>query len=114
MIAASAAMVFRVPVHIPDLVRLAAFVVLGVQIGTTVTWDTVAGAVRWPLSMAMLAITLTLMTAASYMFYRRARQWNAADAFFASLPGALNLVVALAQSAGADMRRVIMAQSGRS
>ena len=113
MIAASAAIALRVQLHVPDLARLAAFVVLGVQIGTTVTWDTVAGAVRWPISMAMLAVTVVLVTAGTYLFYRRIRQWNAADAFFASLPGALNLVVALAQSANADMRRVIMAQSIR-
>lgn len=113
MIAGSAAIACRVKLHIPDLARLAAFVVLGVQIGTTVTWDTLAGAIHWPLSMAMLAVSLILMTAASYVFYRRARQWSAADSFFASLPGALNLVMALAQSANADMRRVIMAQSIR-
>ena len=113
MIAGAAAIACHVRLHVPDLMRLASFVVLGVQIGTTVTWDTIASAVHWPLSMTMLAVTVGLVTAGSYLFYRRARGWNAPDAFFASLPGALSLVIAMAQSANADMRRVIMAQSIR-
>jgi membrane AbrB-like protein len=47
------------------------------------------------------------------LFYRRLRGWDAATALFASLPGALGLVVLLAAETRADMRRVTIAQSIR-
>jgi uncharacterized membrane protein AbrB (regulator of aidB expression) len=58
-------------------------------------------------------VTVTAVTAACYVFYRRMCGWPRADALFSSLPGALGLVVALADHAKADMRRVIIAQSIR-
>jgi membrane AbrB-like protein len=75
--------------------------------------ETLATATRWPLSLVMLCVTVTAVTAACYLFYRRMRHWPATDALFSSLPGALGLVVALADEAKADMRRVIIAQSIR-
>ena len=75
--------------------------------------ETLATAARWPLSLVMLTATVTAVTASCYFFYRRLRGWPQVDALFSSLPGALGLVVALADDAKADMRRVIIAQSIR-
>lgn len=113
MIAAILAVLFGVKLNMPNRLRNAAFIVLGVQIGSSVTMETLATAARWPLSLAMLAVTVTLVTTACYLFYRRLRGWPKADALFSSLPGALGLVVALADDEKADMRRVIIAQSIR-
>lgn len=113
MIAAILAVLFGVKLNMPNRLRNAAFIVLGVQIGSSVTLETLATAARWPLSLAMLAVTVTLVTTACYLFYRRLRGWPKADALFSSLPGALGLVVALADDEKADMRRVIIAQSIR-
>lgn len=113
MIAAICAVLFGLRLWVPNALRNAAFIVLGVQIGSSVTMETLATAARWPLSLVMLAATVTVVTAACYLFYRRMRGWPQADALFASLPGALSLVVALADDAKADMRRVIIAQSIR-
>ncbi len=113
MIAAILAVLFGLKLWVPNAVRNAAFIILGVQIGSSVTMETLTTAARWPLSLVMLAVTVTMVTAACYMFYRRIRGWPVADALFSSLPGALSLVVALADDAKADMRRVIIAQSIR-
>jgi membrane AbrB-like protein len=75
--------------------------------------ETLMTATRWPASLVMLAVTATAVTIACYIFYRRMRGWPAADALFSSLPGALSLVVLMADEARADMRRVIIAQSIR-
>ena len=113
MIGAIVAVLFGLKLWVPIALRNAAFIILGVQIGSSVSMDTLATAARWPLSLVMLAVTITTVTAACHLFYRRMRGWPTADALFSSLPGALGLVVALADAAKADMRRVIIAQSIR-
>ena len=113
MIGAIVAVLFGLKLWVPIALRNAAFIILGVQIGSTVSMDTLTTAARWPLSLVMLAVTITTVTAACHLFYRRMRGWPTADALFSSLPGALGLVVALADAAKADMRRVIIAQSIR-
>lgn len=113
MIAAILAVLFGLKLYVPVFLRTVAFIILGVQIGSSVTMETLATVARWPLSLAMLAVTVAIVTAACYIFYRRMRGWPVADALFSSLPGALGLVVALADDAKADMRRVIIAQTIR-
>ena len=113
MIGAIVAVLLGLKLWVPIALRNAAFIILGVQIGSSVSMDTLATAARWPLSLVMLAMTITTVTAACHLFYRRMRGWPTADALFSSLPGALGLVVALADAAKADMRRVIIAQSIR-
>jgi uncharacterized protein len=113
MIAAILAVLFGVKLQVPVAFRTIAFIILGVQIGSSVRVETLATAGRLPLSLVMLALTITAVTAACYLFYRRMRGWPAPDALFSSLPGALGLVVVLADDAKADMRRVIIAQSIR-
>jgi membrane AbrB-like protein len=113
MTAAILVVLLGLKLSVPVYFRSLAFIILGVQIGSSVRMETLTGATRWPLSLVMLALTVALVTGACYLFYRRVRGWPAADALFSSLPGALGLVVALADDAKADMRRVIIAQSIR-
>ncbi|MGE0147960.1 MAG: AbrB family transcriptional regulator [Parvibaculaceae bacterium] len=113
MIAAILAVLLGLKLWMPDALRNVAYIILGVQIGSSVTVETLVTAARWPLSLVMLVVTVAAVTVACYLFYRRMRGWPAGDALFSSLPGALGLVVALADDAKADMRRVIIAQSIR-
>lgn len=113
MIVAIIAVLSGVKLSVPPYLRILAFIILGVQIGSSVTSETLATAGRWPLSLAILLLTVFVVTAACYWFYRRVRGWPMADALFSSLPGALAMVVAMADEAKADMRRVIIAQSIR-
>lgn len=113
MIVAIITVLLGVKLSVPPYLRVIAFIILGVQIGSSVTPATLATATRWPLSLAMLLLTVAAVTAACYLFYRRVRGWPVADALFSSLPGALALAVVMADQAKADMRRVIIAQSIR-
>jgi hypothetical protein len=110
MIAAVAAIFAGIRIAMPDWLKAAAFIFLGIQTGTTVTWETVARAGQWPLSIAFLGLTVVAVTWGCMHYYRRLRGWDMATAFFASLPGALSLVVALAGETRADMARVTIAQ----
>ncbi len=98
---------------LPDWLRTAAFILLGVQTGTAVTEDTLARAAQWPLSILCLAVTVGLIVWACTYYYTMLRGWDRPTALFASLPGALSLVILLAGSSGADMRRVTIAQCVR-
>jgi len=110
MVAAVIAVLTGSRIAMPSWLMTVSFIFLGIQTGTSVTWDTVEHAARWPLSIAFLCLTVVAVTAGSYQFYRRMRGWDGPTALFASLPGALSLVVLLASKSGADMRRVNIAQ----
>ena len=110
MIAAITAIFSRVRIGMPDWLRALAFIFLGIQTGTSVTWDTVDRAAHWPLSIAFLGLTVIAVTWASTAYYVKRSGWDGATALFASLPGALSLTLLLASATKADMRRVTIAQ----
>jgi uncharacterized protein len=96
--------------ELPEALRTLAFILLGVQTGTSVNADTVARAAQWPLSIVCLAVTVSIIVWACTIYYNRIRKWDMPTSLFASLPGALSLVILLASNSGADMRRVTIAQ----
>ncbi len=110
MIAGVIAIFSGVRVGMPDWLKALAFIFLGIQTGTSVTWETVDRAAHWPLSIAFLGVTVVAITWACVWYYVKRRKWDGATALFASLPGALSLVLLLASSTKADMRRVTIAQ----
>jgi uncharacterized protein len=110
MMAAIVAVFAHVKVGMPDWLRTVAFIFLGIQTGTAVSWDTVDRAVHWPLSIAFLCLTVVAITWACTAYYVKRSDWDPATALFASLPGALSLTLLLASGTKADMRRVTIAQ----
>jgi membrane AbrB-like protein len=110
MMAAIVAVFSKVKIGMPDWLRAVAFIFLGIQTGTAVSWDTVDRAIHWPLSIAFLCLTVVAVTWACTAYYIRRSGWDAATALFASLPGALSLTLLLASGTKADMRRVTIAQ----
>ncbi len=113
LIATIAAVYVKQKLDLPDGLRALAFVFLGVQTGTAVNEDTLERAARWPLSILCLAVTVALIIWACAVYYERFRKWDRPTALFASLPGALSLVILLASTTNADMRRVTIAQCVR-
>jgi membrane AbrB-like protein len=99
-----------VRIGMPDWLKALSFIFLGIQTGTSVTWDTVDRAAHWPLSIAFLGLTVIAVTWSCTWYYMRRSRWDGATALFASLPGALSLVLLLASTTNADMRRVTIAQ----
>jgi uncharacterized protein len=99
--------------ELPEAVRTLAFILLGIQTGTAINADTLYRAAQWPLSILCMSITVVIIVWACTLYYERLRKWDAATAYFASLPGALSMVILLASSSGADMRRVTISQCVR-
>jgi hypothetical protein len=110
MIAGVVAVYAGLGVTVPGWLRAIAFILLGIQTGASVNWETLARAGQWPLSMLLLAVTVVLVTVLCAHYFRRFHGWAQPTALFASLPGALSITLALADEARADMRRVTIAQ----
>lgn len=102
-----------VKVELPSWLKSIAFILLGIQVGGSVTWDTVERAAQWPLSILLLGLTVIAVTMVCAQYFRRRHGWDKATSLFASLPGALSLTLALADTAKADMRRVTISQCVR-
>lgn len=112
MVGATCGIVFGVRLHVPDWLRQVTMLVLGASMGVSVTPATLHTIGQWPTSLAVLAITIAAIIMAAIVV-GRLFGWDRDTAIYASAPGALSTVLILAEASGADMRRVVIAQSSR-
>lgn len=101
------------PMAVPEPVRWLTFVVLGASMGAALSSDTLAQARTWPVSMACLAVSVAAVIACCMVFFRKVAGWDLATALYASAPGALSAVIAMAETTTADMRKVAFSQGLR-
>ncbi len=80
----------------PDWVRDVAFVLIGLVLGSGFSPDTMDAIATWPLSIAILVLNVFAMSWGAYAILRHVGKWDHATALFASLPGALSYVMAIA------------------
>jgi uncharacterized protein len=110
MIFSAAAVIAGVPLFMPDQIRQTIFVLLGVSMGSGFTRETMASMLKWPASLAGLAVAVFGVVALSALFLRGVARWDKPTAFFASVPGAMSYVLAMALHSRADTRLVVVAQ----
>jgi hypothetical protein len=112
--AAAAALAGRT-VYVPAALARACSIVMGITIGGAVTPDTLRGMTAWPLSIAMVAFSVAAVTLATFTYLTRVHGWNAVTAIYASIPGGLAQVMALAAEEGrrCDIRGVAIVQTVR-
>ncbi len=101
------------PMAVPEPVRWVTFVVLGASMGAALSSDTLAQASTWPVSMACLAVSVIAVIACCMLYFRKVAGWDLATALYASAPGALSAVIAMAETTSADMRKVAFSQGLR-
>ena len=97
----------------PVALRDVLFVILGVMFGSSMNPAMLSGMAKWPLSMALVVITMIVIVLVSMLYFRWIAKWDAASALLASIPGALSHVMAVASESGADIKRVAISQSTR-
>ncbi|MEM8836961.1 MAG: AbrB family transcriptional regulator [Pseudomonadota bacterium] len=102
-----------VNVGLPEHLRDAAFIVIGMSIGSGVTPETVASAAKWPLALFILAIVLIAIMAASTWILVRIFRFSLSDAMLAATPGHLSFVLSLGFEAKGDLARISIVQSVR-
>jgi membrane AbrB-like protein len=113
MLVAAALSLTGVRAVFPGTLRNLVFIILGLQIGASFTWQSLADFAKWPLSLAVLALTVAALIASGLWFYRRLYGWSAPTAFFASAPGALSMTLALAEARSANIPYIAVVQCMR-
>ena len=107
---AGAALAGTIRTVMPKYITRIVFILLGLQIGGAVTPETIDTLARWPASVAMLAATMAVLVVAGVVLYERVFGWNRATSFFAIMPGALSLALAMAADTRADLAKVSIVQ----
>jgi uncharacterized protein len=113
IVGVSAAALAGRPVFVPTLVGRIVYVILGISLGSSVTPETVATMVTWPLSMIALALAMTAVTTSVMAYLKFVHGWDTLSALFAAAPGALAQAMALATETGANVRAIAMVQTVR-
>jgi uncharacterized protein len=113
MIAVAVGAMVRLPLRMPAPIANGALLLLGISMGAGVTPDTLRQAAAWPLSLLVLAASVTASITVCSFWFERVHGWDRATARFASIPGALPAVLAMAVGTSADLPRVALAQSLR-
>ena len=99
MVSAAVAALAGRPIEVPRSLARVCSIVLGIAIGGVVTPETLRGMMAWPLSIAMVVISVAAATVATYAYLTRVHGWNTLTAIFASVPGGLAQVMVLATEA---------------
>jgi uncharacterized protein len=95
---------------LPKPVQRLTVLLAGVGMGSGLTPATLHTLARYPLSLAVLAVAIAAMTAASYATLMRAEGFSRQTAFYSAVPGALSYVFLVASRTEADLARVAVIQ----
>jgi membrane AbrB-like protein len=109
---AVAALIGR-PMTIPLWMARVTFVLVGIALGAVVTPETLKGIAAWPISVAILAVAIGCMIAATTSYLRFVHGWDTLSALFGASPGSLAQTMGLAVEYGTDVRAVAVVQTMR-
>jgi membrane AbrB-like protein len=93
----------------PRQLNAPVFLLLGIYAGTGVSEETLRQMRTWPGSFLLLVVGIAAATLGSAWWLRR-RGWDRSAALLASLPGALSIVIAVAEGLKTDVKKVVTAQ----
>ena len=111
--AVTVACFLRLRPAVPNLLRDIGFCVIGVSLGSGVTPDIWSNIAHWPLSIALLALTILAVLFTCGLVLKLFFAPDAPTALLATSPGALSYTLALAGDRGVDVRFVMVLQSLR-
>ena len=111
--AVAAATLLGVRTEIPLRLRDITLVVIGAQIGSTVTPDVVAAAMTWPISLMILAATLLAILLLVPFGLQRLFGHDRVTALLSSAPGHMTFVLGMSTDLKADVPQVILIQTVR-
>lgn len=113
MIATGVTAISGVSVSIPDRLRSAMMMVLGIMLGGSFTPDIVGHLERWTVTLAGLAVYLAVAGAAGTFLLHRVARLDLATAYFTAMPGGLTEMVIAGGAMGGDDRTIALAHSMR-
>jgi uncharacterized protein len=101
------------PVSVPAPLSHTISVLVGISLGAVVTPETLQGLVKFPLSVAVLAVSTLCMIATTTAYLRLVHGWDALSALLGASPGALAQVMVLSAEYKADLRAIAVVQTLR-
>ena len=107
------AALFGRSMYVPPLMTRIFFIALGIIIGGVATPETMHGMATWPASILIICVAMIVITLAAAMYLQFVHGWDLQTALFASVPGALSQVSAIAEDRDADLRAIIIVQTVR-
>ena len=114
MVGVTLAVFLGVPCDFPKKFNPGLFVTLGLSMGSGVKPETLSRVHQWPISMILIFFTVLLIILSTYLYQRKVSGLDRSTSYFASIPGALSFVFALAGDyPRADLSRVAISQSLR-
>ena len=110
LIAVAAASLFGAPVLVPRQLARCISVLVGISLGAVVTPETLHGLGQYPVSIAVLLLSTTVMMFVTASYLQIVHGWDRQSAVFGASPGALAQVMILAADYGADLRAIAIVQ----
>lgn len=99
--------------YLPSFLRDVGMLLAGIVTGSAITPEMIGIISRYPASLAGLALVTWIIVHAGRATLTRGFGWDRQTAFFASVPGALSVVIATAATRNVDMLRVAAIQAFR-
>lgn len=98
---------------IPDRLRDVIFLLIGTNMGTSVTREALDTALHWPGSLAMLSVSLLVIFLAGARLLQRVFGMDRMSSLLTATPGHLSFVLSLSSDVKADIGQVTMIQTMR-
>ncbi len=113
MIAVGIAAIAGRPLAVPPILTQTVLVLLGISLGSLVSWQLLQHMSAYPLTIGLLALATFCSTFASSIYLQRLHGWDQTSAFLAGSPGALSQITMLAMEKGADVSAIAVVQTMR-
>jgi uncharacterized protein len=102
-----------VGVAVPNRLRAAMVALLGAALGASFTPDIFANATRWLGSLAVVTVSVGLMSILAYVCFRRFGRFDRVTAFFGAAPGGLGVMTVAGEAMGGDPRSIALVHTAR-
>jgi uncharacterized protein len=113
MIAVGIAAIAGRPLAVPPILTQTVLVLLGISLGSLVSWQLLQHMGAYPLTIGLLALATFCSTFGSSIYLQRIHGWDQTSAFLAGSPGALSQITMLAIEKGADVSAIAVVQTMR-
>src|SRR5712672_1278441 len=113
MIAVGIAAIAGRPLAVPPILTQTVLVLLGISLGSLVSWQLLQHMGAYPLTIGLLALATFCSTFGSSLYLQRVHGWDRTSAFLAGSPGALSQITILAVERGADLPAIAVVQTLR-
>src|SRR6202043_707938 len=113
MISVGIAAIAGRPLSVPPILTQTVLVLLGISLGSLVSWQLLQHMSAYPLTIGLLALATFCSTFGSSLYLQRVHGWDSTSALLAGSPGALSQITILAVEKGADVAGIAVVQTMR-